>query len=142
MLVFRLDGKVAIVTGGASGIGASAVRIFIENGAKVVIADIQDELGQQLADDLAGDDGVCWYIHCDVSEEDDVANAVDTAVAKFGRLDVMYNNAGILERNRRIELIDTPKSELDRVMAVNFTGAFFGAKHAGMYKNLNFNFKK
>ena len=87
----------AIITGGASGIGASAVCVFHDNGAKVVIADIQDELGQAIADELGEN---VSYIHCDVSKEEDVENLVDTTVAKHGKLDIMYNNAGVLDKAR------------------------------------------
>ncbi|KAK9194086.1 hypothetical protein WN944_004788 [Citrus x changshan-huyou] len=122
----RLEGKVAIITGGASGIGAAAAKLFHENGAKVVIADVQDNLGQALACKLGED--VC-YIHCDVTSEDEITNLVDTAVAKYGKLDIMYNNAGIVDRGFA-SVLDTPKSDLDRVLAVNTTGGFLGAKHA------------
>lgn len=90
----RLEGKVAIITGGASGIGATAATLFHEDGAKVVIADVQDNLGQALACKLGED---VFYIHCDVTNEDEITNLVDTAVAKHGKLDIMYNNAGIFE---------------------------------------------
>lgn len=116
----------AIITGGASGIGASAVHIFHENGAKVVFADIQDNLGQAIADKLG--ENVC-YIHCDVSNEDDVCNLVDTTIAKHGKLDIMYNNAGIMDRAVG-SILDTTKSDLDRMIVVNLGGAFLGAKHA------------
>ncbi|KAK9194071.1 hypothetical protein WN944_004773 [Citrus x changshan-huyou] len=122
----RLEGKVAIITGGASGIGATTVQLFHENGAKVVIADVQDSLGQALAYKLG--DSVC-YIHCDVSKEDEITNLVDATVAKYGKLDIMYNNAGIVDRAFG-SILDTPKSDLERVLAVNTTGAFLGAKHA------------
>ncbi|KAK3008495.1 hypothetical protein RJ639_014893 [Escallonia herrerae] len=82
--------SVAIVTGGASGIGESTVHLFAENGAKVVIADIQDELGRKISDKLGKN--VC-YVHCDVSNEDDVIRLIDKAVSKYGHLDIMYNNA-------------------------------------------------
>nr|XP_034887368.1 tropinone reductase-like 1 [Populus alba] len=122
----RLAGKVSIITGGASGIGASAVQLFHENGAKVVLADIQDNLGQALAQKLGED--VC-YIHCDVSNEDEVSNLVDATVKKYGKLDIMYNNAGILDRSLG-SILDTPKSDLDRLIGVNLVGCFLGAKHA------------
>ena len=125
-LIFRLEGKVAIITGGASGIGASAVHIFHEEGAKVVIADIQDDLGQAIANKLGED--VC-YIHCDVSNEDDVTNLVDTTIAKHGKLDIFYNNAGVLDRAFG-SILDTTKADLDRCIGVNLVGAFLGAKHA------------
>ncbi|TXG58189.1 hypothetical protein EZV62_016018 [Acer yangbiense] len=123
----RLEGKVAIITGGASGIGAAAVQLFHDNGAKVVIADIQDKLGQALADKL-GDSGVC-YIHCNVSNENDIINLIDTTVTKYGKLDIMYNNAGIMDRSFG-SILDTPKSDLERLLKVNTIGGFLGAKHA------------
>ncbi|KAA8516780.1 hypothetical protein F0562_017110 [Nyssa sinensis] len=122
----RLEGKVAIITGGASGIGASTVQLFCENGAKVVIADIQDELGQAISDKLG--ENVC-FIHCDVSNEEDISNLVDTTIAKHGKLDIMYNNAGIADRPFG-SILDTTKSDLDRLLSVNLVGSFLGAKHA------------
>ena len=116
----------AIITGGASGIGASAVRVFHDNGAKVVIADIQDELGQAIADELGEN---VSYIHCDVSKEEDVENLVDTTVAKHGKLDIMYNNAGVLDKARGT-ILDASVKDLERVISVNLVGAFLGAKHA------------
>ncbi|KAJ4705346.1 Short-chain dehydrogenase/reductase [Melia azedarach] len=123
---FRLQGKVAIITGGTSGIGATAAKLFHENGAKVVIADVQDKRGQALADKLG--EGVC-YVHCDVSNEDDIINLVDTAVAKYGKLDIMYNNAGNLDCPSG-NILDTQKSDVERLLAVNTVGGFLGAKHA------------
>ncbi|KAK3005275.1 hypothetical protein RJ639_017543 [Escallonia herrerae] len=122
----RLEGKVAIVTGGASGIGESTTHLFWKNGAKVVIADIQDELGQAISDKLG--ENVC-YIHCDVSNEEEVINLVDTTVANFGHLDIMFNNAGIVDRPFG-SILDSTKSDLERVLRVNVVGSFLGAKHA------------
>ncbi|KAL3532132.1 hypothetical protein ACH5RR_005653 [Cinchona calisaya] len=122
----RLDGKVAIVTGGASGIGAAAVRLFSQNGAKVVIADIQDNLGQEIANKLCEN---VSYIHCDVSQEEQVINLINTTVDKYGQLDIMYNNAGIID-NFYISIVEASKSDLDRLLAVNLVGSFLGAKHA------------
>ncbi|KAK2969890.1 hypothetical protein RJ640_015458 [Escallonia rubra] len=125
-ILFRLQGKVAIVTGGASGIGESTTHLFWKNGAKVVIADVQDELGQAISDKLG--ENVC-YIHCDVSNEEEVINLVDTTVANFGHLDIMFNNAGIVDRPFG-SILDTTKSDLERVLRVNVIGSFLGAKHA------------
>ncbi|KAK2976462.1 hypothetical protein RJ640_015585 [Escallonia rubra] len=122
----KARGKVVIVTGGASGIGESTTHLFWKNGAKVVIADIQDELGQAISDKLG--ENVC-YIHCDVSNEEEVINLVDTTVAKFGHLDIMFNNAGILDRPYG-SILDTTKLDLERVLRVNVVGSFLGAKHA------------
>ena len=88
---YRLHGKVALITGGASGIGECTARLFILHGAKVVIADIQDELGCSVASELGAD---ACYVHCDDTNEDDVSKAVNHAVSKFGKLDIMFNNAG------------------------------------------------
>ncbi|CAN0879447.1 Tropinone reductase-like 2 [Linum grandiflorum] len=122
----RLQDKVAIITGGASGIGAATVELFHQQGAKVVIADVQDSLGQALADKLHN----ITYVHCDVSNEDEVARLVDATVAKFGKLDIMYCNAGRVDRAHRRSIVDASKSDLDRMIEVNLVGAFLGAKHA------------
>jgi NAD(P)-dependent dehydrogenase (short-subunit alcohol dehydrogenase family) len=121
----RLAGKVAIVTGGASGIGRATVELFAREGARVVLADIQDEQGAALAATL-GDD--IAYRRCDVTDEGEVAALVAFAVARFGRLDVMYNNAGgVVDR--------TPLSELDLEkfdagMALMLRSAVLGHKYA------------
>ncbi|GFY97931.1 hypothetical protein Acr_12g0004720 [Actinidia rufa] len=122
----RLEGKVAIITGGSSGLGESAVHLFWEHGAKVVIADIQDELGRAIAEKLG--ENAC-YIHCDVSKEEDIIHLIDTTVQKYGQLDIMYNNAGIVDRPFG-SILDTSKDDLDRVLQVNLVGSFLGAKHA------------
>nr|AFK45463.1 unknown [Medicago truncatula] len=89
----RLEGKVAIVTGGASGIGAETAKTFVENGAFVVIADINDELGHQVATSI-GLDKVSYH-HCDVRDEKQVEETVAFALEKYGTLDIMFSNAGI-----------------------------------------------
>ncbi|GJM97138.1 hypothetical protein PR202_ga14042 [Eleusine coracana subsp. coracana] len=122
--VSRLDGKVAIVTGGASGIGAAAARLFASSGATVVIADVQDELGSAVAASAAG----CRYVHCDVTDEAQVEAAVAGVVAEHGRLDVMVSNAGVLLPTGSV--MDMDLAQLDRVMAVNFRGAAACVKHA------------
>jgi NAD(P)-dependent dehydrogenase (short-subunit alcohol dehydrogenase family) len=121
----RLEGKVAVITGGASGIGEATVRLFVAEGARVVIADVQDDRGNALASEL-GDAAV--YQHTDVADEASVKAAVDRAVSSFGRLDCMYNNAGILGTIGPIDQI--PVDEYDRTMAVLLRGPFLGIKHA------------
>ncbi|CAH1435169.1 unnamed protein product [Lactuca virosa] len=126
----RLEGKVAIVTGGASGIGESTVRLFTKYGAKVVIADVQDDLGVALCNDLVSESGDnVIYVHCDVTQESDVKNAVDTAVSKFGKLDIMFNNAGI-PGNLDFKILESENENFKRVFEVNTFGSFLGAKHA------------
>ncbi len=121
----RLNGKVAVVTGGASGIGEGTVRLFAREGAKVVIADIQDARGEKLAEELGT---ATAYLHTDVSQENDVAAAVEYAVRKFGRLDAMYNNAGFGGVSGPIE--DTDMAGYDMTMGVLLRGVFMGVKHA------------
>ncbi|PPR93416.1 hypothetical protein GOBAR_AA27253 [Gossypium barbadense] len=123
-----LEGKVALITGGASGIGESTTRVFVEHGATVLVADIQDELGQSLCKQLGSPETVS-YTHCDVKSESDVQNAVDTAVSRYGKLDIMFNNAGIAgEAEPR--LIASNLHNFKRVFDVNVLGGFLGAKHA------------
>lgn len=121
----RLEGKVAAITGAASGFGAGAARRFVEEGARVVLGDIQDDLGEALAAEL-GDAAV--YVHCNVTIEDEVANMVDTAVSAFGQLDIMYNNAGVVGAVGPIAT--TPAEEWNRTMDIHVNGCFYGCKHA------------
>ena len=121
----RLDGKVAVVTGGASGIGEGTVRLFANEGARVVIADLQDAKGQHLAEELGT---TTSYLRTDVSDEDQVRAAVEHAVAKFGRLDCMFNNAGFGGVGGPIE--DTDMAGYDSTMAVLLRGVFLGIKHS------------
>ncbi|KAI3688048.1 hypothetical protein L1987_81754 [Smallanthus sonchifolius] len=122
----RLEGKVAIVTGGASGFGESTVRLFVKHGVKVLIADVQDDQGLSLCKDLVNN---VMYVHCDVTQDSDVRNAVDTAVSTFGKLDIMFNNAGILG-NLDFTILDSDIDNFRRVFDVNVFGSFLGAKHA------------
>jgi NAD(P)-dependent dehydrogenase (short-subunit alcohol dehydrogenase family) len=121
----QLDGKVAIITGGASGIGEGTVRLFAGQGARVVIADVQDERGSQLAEELGTS---TLYLHTDVGQEADVRAAVAQAVEKWGSLDVMFNNAGFGGVSGPIELTDM--DGYDQTMAVLMRGVFLGVKHA------------
>jgi NAD(P)-dependent dehydrogenase (short-subunit alcohol dehydrogenase family) len=121
----RLDGKVAIVTGGASGIGAGTVRRFAEEGARVVVADLNVEAGRQLAGELGQ---LGRFVEADVADEGDVAAVVDLAVAEFGRLDCMFNNAGIIGVVGPISV--TSVEAWDRSVAVLLRSVFLGMKHA------------
>lgn len=124
----RLEGKVAIITGGASGIGESTVRLFVRHGAKVLVADVQDDLGASLCKELGPQETVS-YFHCDVTREEDVENAVDAAVSRYGKLDIMYNNAGIPGKQEP-SVGEADSENFRRVFEVNVHGAFLGAKHA------------
>ncbi|XP_050373085.1 (+)-cis,trans-nepetalactol synthase NEPS1-like [Argentina anserina] len=126
--VSKLQGKVAIVTGGASGIGAFTARHFASHGAHaVVIADVQDSKGKDVAASIGFDR--CNYVHCDVSDEDQVKSLVNTTVEKYGQLDVMYSNAGITAASAQT-VLEMDLSEYDRVMAVNARGMAACVKHA------------
>ncbi|KAJ4971011.1 hypothetical protein NE237_004110 [Protea cynaroides] len=124
----RLEGKVAVITGGASGIGAGTARLFVQHGAKVIIADVQDDLGNSLCQELGSDETIT-FVHCDVTVDDDVCNAVDTAVSKYGKLDIMYNNAGISGTVNKT-LLESDVEDFKSVLDVNVCGGFLGAKHA------------
>lgn len=120
-----LENKVTIITGGASGIGEESVRQFVTQGAKVLICDIQDEKGQALADEL-GDSAD--YQRCDVTSEDDIATMIESAVSKYGRLDVLFNNAGITGPVGSI--MDTPIDSIDFALNVLLRSVILGIKHA------------
>ena len=121
----RLADKVAVITGAASGIGAGTARMFVAEGARVVVADLQVDAGMALVDEL-GD--VARFAHCDVTNEADVAAAVDLAVSEFGRLDVMFNNAGIVGAVGRIS--EMPLEAWDHTIDILLGGVFLGTKHA------------
>ncbi|MDP4976218.1 MAG: glucose 1-dehydrogenase, partial [Ilumatobacteraceae bacterium] len=123
-----LQDKVAVITGAASGIGAGAVRRFVEEGAKVIIADIQDEPGLVLAKELGAN---TRFIHTDVTTEDQVAAAVDFAVQEFGRIDIMFNNAGVVGAVGRIA--DTNTDQWNRTVAILLNSVYFGMKHASRH---------
>ena len=121
----RLDGRVGVVTGGASGIGAAIVDRFIEEGAVVVVADLADRAGRAIADRHGVSARFC---RADVTVEADVAAAVDLAVSSFGRLDVMVNNAGVVGAVGPIA--ETSEAAYDETMGVLLKGVFLGTKHA------------
>lgn len=122
----RLEGKTAVITGGASGIGEGTARRFVAEGARVVVADLQEESGLEVAKSL-GDEA--RFLRTDVTQEADIAAAVDLAVEEFGRLDIMVNNAGIVGATGSI--VDTPLEAFDTTMAVLSRAVFLGMKHAG-----------
>jgi len=121
----RLEGKVAIITGGASGIGEASARLFIDEGASVLIADVQDDKGRKLAEEL----GIrAEYLHADVSRESDVEAIVSRAVEAYDRLDCMFNNAGIAGPTGAIESVKV--KDFDEALGVLLRGVFLGIKHA------------
>lgn len=123
----RLDGKVALISGGARGQGAAEARLFAREGAKVVIGDILDAEGQQVEAEIAETGGECVYLHLDVTSEADWQTAVGRAVSEFGKLDVLVNNAGIFPP---ASIEDTSEDLWDRIMDINGKGVFLGTKCA------------
>ncbi|GGT21563.1 3-alpha-hydroxysteroid dehydrogenase [Streptomyces kurssanovii] len=116
----KLDGRVVLVTGAARGQGEQEARLFAAEGAKVVLADVLDELGEPLAKEVGG-----LYVHLDVSREPDWTAAVATAREHFGKIDGLVNNAGILRFN---ELVSTPLEEFQLITQVNQVGTFLGIR--------------
>ncbi|KAL5550693.1 hypothetical protein UlMin_000869 [Ulmus minor] len=124
----RLEGKVAIVTGGARGIGEATVRLFAKHGAKVVIADVEDNQGTALADTLGAS---VSYVHCDVSNEEDIENLIQSTLARHSQLDILFNNAGVLgNQSKNKSIVNFDIDEFDQVMRVNVRGVALGIKHA------------
>jgi len=123
----RLEGKVALISGGARGQGAAEAKLFAGEGAKVVFGDILDDLGKQVEAEIHEVGGEALYIHLDVTNAADWASAVEAAVSRYGSLDVLVNNAGITIR-KNVE--DTTEEDWDRIMAINAKGVFLGTKQA------------
>ena len=121
----RLEGKVAVITGGASGIGAATVRRFVAEGAKVVIADLQGEVAAALARELGPD---AMPFPCNVLHESEVAAAVQAAVDRWGRLDVLFNNAGFGGSSGPLD--ETTEADYETTMSILLRSVFFGIKHA------------
>jgi NAD(P)-dependent dehydrogenase (short-subunit alcohol dehydrogenase family) len=121
----ELEGKVAVITGGASGIGEASARLFVAEGARVIIADMQQERGEALAAEL-GD--AAAFVTCEVRQEDQVKGAIDAAVSAWGKLDCIFNNAGFGGALGPLE--DIPVEEFDMTFDVLVKGVYLGMKHA------------
>jgi NAD(P)-dependent dehydrogenase (short-subunit alcohol dehydrogenase family) len=123
----RLDGKVALISGGARGQGATEGRMFVREGAAVVLGDVLDDEGKKVEAEIRANGGKATYVHLDVTRADDWRAAVATAVQAYGKLNVLVNNAGILFR---ATIEETSEADWDRIMAVNVKGVFLGTKAA------------
>lgn len=122
----RLDGKTAVITGAASGIGRAAALLFSAEGAKVVVADWQETEGQQVADEVRSKGGEATFLKTDVSSPDDVQRMIDAAVETYGKLDVLFNNAGV--EGEQAPTGDCTLENWDRVININLKGVFLGTK--------------
>ena len=125
----RLDGKVTIITGGGSGMGKTAAELFAAQGAKVVVADYSEASGQAVVAMVNAAGGQATFVKADVSNEADARGMVQHAVATYGRVDALYNNAGVMPEADH-SVIDTDVDTWDKVMAVNVRGVFLGCKYA------------
>jgi len=124
----RLAAKVAIVTGAGSGFGEAIARLYAEEGARVVLADINDAAGEQVADGIRAAGGDAIYVHADVSDADSVQSLIDHAVEHYGELDIIVNNAGITHRNG--PMLEVDEAMFDKIYAVNVKSLFHTAKAA------------
>jgi 3alpha(or 20beta)-hydroxysteroid dehydrogenase len=125
----RVDGKVVLISGGARNIGGASARMLVAEGARVVIGDLLDDEGKALADELCHEFGqsAARYVHLDVTEDEDWRSAVAFTVAEFGRLDVLFNNAGIFNGG---QLQRYKREQWQQMLDVNLTGAFLGIRAA------------
>ncbi len=123
-----LENKVALITGAASGIGRESALLFAAEGASVVVADVQDEEGQKTAELVRGQGGTAHFVHADVSIAEDCAGMVRSAEETLGRLDVLFNNAGISHADDA-DAVDTDEAVWDLTMSVNLKGVFLGCKY-------------
>jgi NAD(P)-dependent dehydrogenase (short-subunit alcohol dehydrogenase family) len=125
----RLKDKVIIITGAGSGIGREAALLFAREGGRIVVADLNDKSGEKTVAEISSTGGSAFYIYTDVSKEAQVRDMIRTAEEKFGRLDVMMNNAGIFP-DADGSVTDTTEEVWDQVLSINLKGVFFGCKHA------------
>jgi len=125
--VGRLDGKVALITGAASGIGAVAARLFAGEGARVVVADVSDDAGRATVEEIEAAGGQAAYVHADVSNADDARAMVAFAMERFGSLDVLHNNAGVFPAADG-SVTDTDEDVWDLVMRINLKGVYLGCR--------------
>ncbi len=121
----RLEGKVALITGGARGMGAAEAELFVANGATVVITDVLDAVGAETAKRLSSGSGTCVFIHHDVTSEADWSAVVADVLQSFGQIDILVNNAGIFEQG---SILDTTLEAYRRTIDINQVGVFLGMK--------------
>lgn len=130
----RLGGKIALITGAASGQGRAAARLFAAAGSKVVVADIDAEGAEKVVAEIQSDGGEATAVSGDISREAEVKYMIERAVEEHGRLDILFNNAGVgfsaSGRFKMASVVDTPEDDWDAILAINLKGAAMGCKHA------------
>lgn len=126
----RVQGKVALVTGGASGIGLSAAALMAKEGAKVVIADFNADAAKEAAEEITNQGGEAVSLFLDASKEDSIKEAVDFTVAQFGTLTVLFNNVGLTDLKKDIDVVNLDLDEWDRLMNVNTKSVLLGSRFA------------
>ncbi len=122
-----LEGRVAVITGAASGIGLATARLFAREGARLSLGDVDEEAGRRAAEEIKADGGQAEFVPTDVTSADDVRGLIDGAVERYGKLDIIFNNAGI---SMTKPIPDTSEEDFDRIVAINFKGVFLGCKYA------------
>ncbi len=128
----RLKDKVAVITGGARGIGAATAKLFAQEGAGVVIGDVLEAEGWATAQEINDAGGRAWFVPTDVSDEAQAQHLIEESISKFGKLDILVNNAGVL-LGAFTDLAEFPSEQWERTMEINVNGAFYCAKHAARY---------
>ena len=124
----RLEKKVAVVTGGASGIGMETALLFAREGAHVVVADVSEDAAREVVTRIGKEGGSAVFVRTDVSRAADCENMIKTAETVFGKLDIVFNNAGIMD-GTDADAVETDEDVWDRTMAINLKGVFFGCKY-------------
>ena len=129
----RLEGKVAIITGAGSGLGKCTAELFAKEGAKVVVADIVPETGEAAVQEIKDAGGEASFVKCDVSKAEDVEAMIEFAVNTYGRLDVLYNNAGYSGPHLDLDIAHQDLKDMDKVFDINFKGTYYGIHYATPY---------
>lgn len=124
----RLKDKVAVITGGASGIGRETALLFAREGASIVVADVSEDAGKAVVAEIGKAAGHGCFVRTDVSKADECERMIETAETAFGKLDILFNNAGIMDGNDD-DAVATDEAIWDRTMAINLKGVFFGCKY-------------
>ncbi len=122
-----LEGRVAVITGAASGIGLATAKLFAQEGARLFLGDVEEKAGRRAGEEIESGGGQAEFVRTDVTSGDEVRRLIDGAVERYGKLDIIFNNAGIAMSK---SIPDTSENDFDRIVAINFKGVFLGCKYA------------